>query len=49
MGKQLFYRQLEQGLEAAYQDAVRTMACNMMDACAQEGVRAFVEKKPARA
>lgn len=48
MGKQLFYRQLETGLAAAYQDAVQTMACNMVEACAQEGVRAFVEKKPVR-
>ncbi len=49
MGKALFYRQLEKGLEAAYADAAQTMACNMVDACAQDGVRGFVEKKPARA
>ncbi len=48
MGKQLFYRQLEVGVEAAYDDAGRTMACNMMDEAALEGVRAFIEKrKPA--
>jgi 1,4-dihydroxy-2-naphthoyl-CoA synthase len=33
------------GLEAAYQLAGQTMAVNMMDASAQEGVRAFVEKR----
>ena len=46
MGKQLFYRQLETGIEAAYDDAGRTMACNMMDASALEGVQAFIEKRP---
>jgi enoyl-CoA hydratase/carnithine racemase len=45
MGKQLFYRQLETGIEAAYDDAGRTMACNMMDASALEGVQAFIEKR----
>ena len=47
MGKALFYRQLENGIEAAYADAGRTMACNMMDASALEGVQAFIEKRPA--
>ncbi len=45
MGKELFYRQRELGLEAAYQLANQTMAVNMMDACAQEGVTAFTEKR----
>ena len=45
MGKQLFYRQIESGVEAAYDDAGRTMACNMMDAAALEGVQAFIEKR----
>ena len=31
LGKELFYRQLERGVEAAYEEAGRTMACNMMD------------------
>jgi enoyl-CoA hydratase/carnithine racemase len=44
-GKQLFYRQLEMGIEAAYQLAGQTMACNMMDAQTREGVSAFVEKR----
>ncbi len=45
MGKQLFYKQLEMGIAAAYQLAGQTMACNMMDAAAQEGVQAFVDKR----
>ena len=45
MGKALFYRQLEEGIEAAYADAQQTMACNMMDACALEGVQAFIDKR----
>ena len=45
-GKGLFYRQAETGIEAAYQMAGQTMACNMMDECALEGVQAFIEKRP---
>jgi enoyl-CoA hydratase/carnithine racemase len=45
MGKRLFYKQLEMGLDAAYQLAAHTMACNMMDDCALEGVLAFTEKR----
>ena len=46
MGKALFYRQLETGIESAYDDAARTMACNMMDTGALEGVQAFIDKRP---
>ncbi len=46
LGKTLFYRQLENGIEAAYTDAAQTMACNMMDEAALEGVQAFIEKRP---
>ena len=46
LGKELFYRQLEHGIEAAYLDAGQTMACNMMDEAALEGVQAFIEKRP---
>jgi enoyl-CoA hydratase/carnithine racemase len=45
LGKQLFYRQLEKGIAAAYDDAGQTMACNMMDAAALEGVQAFIDKR----
>ncbi len=48
MGKELFYRQLETGIEAAYQLASQTMACNMIDDSAQEGVQAFMEKRAPR-
>jgi enoyl-CoA hydratase/carnithine racemase len=48
MGKELFYRQLELGLEPAYQAAGETMACNMMDEAALEGVQAFIEKRTPR-
>jgi enoyl-CoA hydratase/carnithine racemase len=48
LGKQLFYRQLETGIAAAYEDAARTMACNMMDEAALEGVQAFIDKRPPR-
>jgi len=45
MGKQLFYRQIEKGIAAAYEDAAATMACNMMDEAALEGVQAFIDKR----
>ena len=45
-GKGLFYKQLEMGMEAAYQLAGQTMACNMMESAALEGVQAFIDKRP---
>ena len=45
MGKALFYRQLEAGIAAAYVDASHTMACNMMEEAALEGVQAFIDKR----
>jgi enoyl-CoA hydratase/carnithine racemase len=45
MGKTLFYRQLETGIESAYQLAGQTMACNMVHDVAQEGVQAFIDKR----
>lgn len=45
MGKQMFYRQLEMGLEAAYEYASEVMACNMMAEDAGEGIDAFIEKR----
>ncbi len=44
-GKGLFYRQLEMGIDAAYQLAGQTMACNMMEEATLEGVQAFIEKR----
>jgi len=46
LGKALFYRQVEAGMAAAYADAGRTMACNMMEPDTLEGVQAFLEKRP---
>ena len=45
MGKSLFYRQLEMGIEAAYQAAGQTIACNAIDPVAQEGMQAFIDKR----
>ncbi|WP_322009940.1 enoyl-CoA hydratase [Paraburkholderia sp. J12] len=47
-GKGLFYRQLEMGIEAAYQLAGQTMACNMMTDPALDGVEAFIERRGAK-
>ncbi len=46
-GKQMFYKQLEMGIEEAYQFAGATMACNMMAEDVSEGIDAFIEKRPA--
>ena len=45
MGKQMFYKQLEMGLDAAYQMAAETMACNAMCEDAAEGIDAFIAKR----
>ena len=45
MGKAVFYQHRETGIEAAYQLAGQTMACNMAHEVAQEGVQAFIEKR----
>ena len=45
MGKALFYKQRETSIEAAYQLAGQTMACNMRHPVAQEGVQAFIDKR----
>jgi 1,4-dihydroxy-2-naphthoyl-CoA synthase len=42
----MFYQQDEMGVAAAYQLAGETMACNMMNDCALEGVQAFIDKRP---
>lgn len=46
MGKAVFYQHRETGIEAAYQLAGQTMACNMAHEVAQEGVQAFIDKRP---
>ena len=44
-GKQVFYKQLEMDLEAAYDYASEEMACNMMFYDAGEGIDAFIGKR----
>jgi len=48
LGKALFYRQLEAGLEDAYKDASCTIAGNMDSDIAREGVDAFFGKRSPR-
>ena len=48
MGKEFFYRQIELGIGPAYEGAAQTMACNMMNEAALEGVQAFIDKRPPR-
>lgn len=44
-GKALFYRQMEMGMDAAYQLAAETIADNAMMPEAEEGMNAFIEKR----
>ncbi|NQV84811.1 MAG: enoyl-CoA hydratase [Rhodospirillales bacterium] len=44
-GKNLFYRQIEDGLSGAYEQATLTMVENMQREDAREGIKAFVEKR----
>lgn len=46
MGKELFYSQIEHGIEAAYELATETMVSNMKLPEAREGLQAFLDKKP---
>src|SRR5436190_2611763 len=46
LGKEFFYRQIELGIASAYKAAAQTMACNMIDEAALEGVQAFIDKRP---
>jgi enoyl-CoA hydratase/carnithine racemase len=48
LGKELFYRQGELPIAAAYEIAGRTMACNTLQEAAVERVEAFIGKRPAR-
>jgi len=44
-GKQLFYRQIEDGLASAYQEATKTMVENMQRQDARQGIEAFLDKR----
>jgi len=46
MGKELFYSQIEHGIEAAYEMATETMVSNMKLPETKEGLQAFIDKKP---
>jgi enoyl-CoA hydratase/carnithine racemase len=46
IGKEAFYRQLEMDLARAYDYASEVMTQNMLAAEAEEGIGAFVEKRP---
>lgn len=46
LGKRAFYAQVEQGLAGAYALAGESMACNMLDPDAAEGIDAFLAKRP---
>jgi enoyl-CoA hydratase/carnithine racemase len=46
IGKETFYRQLEMGVSDAYRHATEVMIENMMMRDAEEGIEAFVEKRP---
>ena len=48
LGKELFYRQIDQRPADAYRDAGTAMACNMAGPEAAEGVDAFLQKRPPR-
>jgi len=45
-GKEMFYKQIEMGLAAAYDYAGEVMACNMMAEDVAEGIDAFAAKRP---
>jgi enoyl-CoA hydratase/carnithine racemase len=47
LGKQTFYRQVDQSLEAAYNVASESMACGLLLEDAAEGIDAFLGKRPA--
>jgi enoyl-CoA hydratase/carnithine racemase len=46
IGKQAFYRQIEMPLQAAYDYATEVMVTNMLHRDAEEGIGAFLEKRP---
>jgi enoyl-CoA hydratase/carnithine racemase len=44
-GKKMFYKQIDMGMEAAYEYASEVMACNMMAEDVGEGIDAFTQKR----
>ncbi len=47
IGKRAFYDQVEVSLQEAYTQTAEVMVCNMMLRDAEEGIGAFIEKRPA--
>jgi enoyl-CoA hydratase/carnithine racemase len=47
-GKEAFYRQLDMPVADAYAHAAKVMTENMLARDAEEGINAFIEKRPAR-
>lgn len=47
LGKRTFYRQIDLDVEAAYAEAVEVMAQSALTPDGREGMRAFIEKRPA--
>ena len=45
-GKRAFYAQLELGLADAYRYTGDVMVANMLDRDTEEGIQAFLEKRP---
>jgi enoyl-CoA hydratase/carnithine racemase len=45
IGKEAFYRQLDMPLDEAYAYATAVMVENMLDAEAEEGIGAFIDKR----
>lgn len=45
-GKHLFYRQIENGINAAYEDATEVMVRNMQHPDTRKGIDAFLNKRP---
>ena len=45
-GKRLFYKQIDEGMDAAYVEATKAITSNMQDQDARAGIDAFMEKRP---
>ena len=48
LGKDTFYRQIEESLSPAYATAGQAMTCNVLTGDAEEGIAAFTSKRPPR-
>ena len=46
LGKDLFYRQIEEGMDAAYQRAGEAITCNMQADATQAAIDSFLHKSP---